>query len=168
MGLPTCSIRALPEHHQLLRRIGRALVTQPELSEPLAALIEGVTQDVTRPSTAWDQRFEDVEQRLARLEAEAVLRSETQAVLPQRDTRNTPPQHSPPAVTRQPAPPTYTPRPPRPAAGKRKSPVVVTDDLRRQVHDLRASGMSRDAVAAKLEIGGSTVSRILDAPRPVG
>jgi hypothetical protein len=104
MGLPTCSVRALPEHHQLLRRIARALATQPELSESLDALVDGVTQDVTRPNTAWDQRFEDVERRLARLEAEAVLRSETQTVLQERDTRDTVPQHDPPAVTRQPRP----------------------------------------------------------------
>jgi hypothetical protein len=122
MGLPTCSIRALPEHHQLLRRIGRALVTHPELSESLMALIEGVTQDVTRPNTAVDQRFEDVERRLARLEAEAVLRSETQTVLPQRDTRDTVPQHDPPAVTRQPpVPRTQTPRPSSPVAGDKPS-----------------------------------------------
>jgi hypothetical protein len=122
MGLPTCSVRALPEHHQLLRRIGRALATQPELSESLEALIDGVTQDVTRQNTAWDQRFEDVERRLARLEAEAVLRSETQAVLQQRDTRDTVPQHDPLAVTRPlPAPRTHTPRPPRPAAGDKPS-----------------------------------------------
>jgi hypothetical protein len=121
MGLPTCSIRALPEHHQLLRRIGRVLVTRPDLSESLKALIDGVTQDVTRTNTAWDQRFEDVERRLTRLEAEAVLRSETHVVLPQRDTRNTVPQHSPPAVTRQPAPPTHTPRPAGPVAGDKPS-----------------------------------------------
>jgi hypothetical protein len=28
-------VRVLPEHHQLLRRIGRALATRPELSESL-------------------------------------------------------------------------------------------------------------------------------------
>src|SRR4051812_6579001 len=113
MGLPTCSVRALPEHHQLLRRIARALAAQPELSESLEALIEGVTQDVTRQNTACDQRFEDVERRLARLEAEAVLRDETQIVLQQRDTRDTTPQHGPLAVTRPlPAARTHTPRPP--------------------------------------------------------
>jgi hypothetical protein len=135
MGLPTCSIRALPEHHQLLRRIGRALVTRPDLSETLEALIDGVTQDVTRTNTAMDQRFEDVERRLSQLEAEAVLRSETHAVLPQRDTRDTVPQHDAPAVTRQPAPPTHTPRPPRAAAkdkpsganGKRRPPRPWTE-----------------------------------------
>ena len=120
MGLPTCSIRALPEHHQLLRRIGRALVTHPELSESLMALIEGVTQDVTRPNTAADRRFEDVERRLTRLEAEAVLRGETQAVIQQRDTV---PQHDPPVVTR-----THTPRPSSPgASGKRRPPRPWTD-----------------------------------------
>jgi hypothetical protein len=46
---------------------------------------------VTRPETAVDQpntvvdpRFEDLERRIERLEAEAVLRGETQAMLPQR------------------------------------------------------------------------------------
>jgi chromosome segregation ATPase len=79
-ALPTCSVRALPEHHQLLRRIGRALATQPNLVAPLTDLIEGVTQDVTtvtrsntdvtqdttavdRPSTAVDQRIDDIERR---------------------------------------------------------------------------------------------------------
>jgi hypothetical protein len=123
MGLPTCSARALPEHHQLLRRIARTLATQPELSESLEALIEGVTQDVTRPNTAWDQRFEDVERRLARLETEAVLRGETQTVTQQRDTRDTVPQHDLPAVTR-----THMPRPSSPgASGKRRPPRPWTD-----------------------------------------
>jgi hypothetical protein len=65
--LPTCSVRALPEHHQLLRRIGRALATQPDLIESLTALIgdvaHDVTHDVTRASTAVDERFKDVERR---------------------------------------------------------------------------------------------------------
>jgi hypothetical protein len=47
-----------------------------------------------------DQRFEDVERRIEWLEAEAVLRGETQAMLPQRDARETPQQHDVPAVTR--------------------------------------------------------------------
>lgn len=61
--LPTCSVRALPEHHQLLRRIGRALATQPDLIEPLTTLIGDVTHDVTRADTAVDERFKDVERR---------------------------------------------------------------------------------------------------------
>src|SRR3954453_22532665 len=135
MGLPTCSVRALPEHHQLLRRIARALATQPELSESLEALIGGARQDEKGKNTGWYQRFEDVERRLARLEAEAVLRNETHTVLPQRDTRDTVPQHDPPAVTRQPAPPPHMPRPPRAAAkdkpsganGKRRPPRPWTE-----------------------------------------
>src|SRR3954463_12136898 len=118
MGLPTCTVRALPEHHRLLRRIGRALATQPELSESLEALIDDVTQDVTRPNTAWDQRFEDVERRLTRLEAKTFLRSETQELFPRRDPRAPFPHPAPPAVTRPlPAPRPHTPRPPRPVAG---------------------------------------------------
>ena len=57
------------------------------------------------------------------------------------------------------------PRQPRPLMeGKHRPPTPITDDIRRQVHDLRASGLSRDAIADELKIGGSTVSRILDAP----
>jgi hypothetical protein len=43
---------------------------------------------------------------------------------------------------------------------------VVTDDLRRQAHDLRAQGWSRDAIAQHLTLGGSTVSKILNDPKP--
>jgi hypothetical protein len=85
MGLPTCSVRALPEHHQLLRRMARALMDRPDLAESLTALIEGATQDVpqeaTRPSAAVDQRFADIEQRLAQIEEQSVLRGEAPDVL---------------------------------------------------------------------------------------
>jgi hypothetical protein len=150
MGLPTCSIRALPEHHQLLRRIGRALVTRPDLSGSLEALIDGVTQDVTRQNTAWDQRFEDVERRLARLEAEAVLRSETQTVLPQRVTRNTPPQHGTPAVTRQPRQTSAG----RGAGGGNR----LTAEQDRQIAEMLNAGRPYSEIAASVgvSIGGLT------------
>jgi hypothetical protein len=67
LPLPTCSVRALPEHHQLLRRMARALMDRPELAASLEALIagatQGVPQGVTRPDPAADQRFKDVERR---------------------------------------------------------------------------------------------------------
>jgi hypothetical protein len=157
MPLPTCSVRALPEHHHLLRRLARALASRPDLAPSVEALIADVTQAETQVNTPTDQRLEALERRVDRLEAEAVLRNETQAVLPERVTRNTAPQHAPADVTRQ----------PRPAVpGKRRSPTPITDILRRQVHDLRAQGWSRDAIAQHLTLGGSTVSKILDAPRP--
>jgi predicted transcriptional regulator len=85
MPTPTMSVRALPEHHQLLRRMARALMDRPELAESLTALIEGVPQSVpqeaTRPSAAVDQRFEDIERRLAQVESQGVLRGETPDVL---------------------------------------------------------------------------------------
>jgi hypothetical protein len=158
MPLPTCSVRARPEHHHLLRRLARALASRPELAPSFEALIVDVTQAVTQVNTPTDQRLDDLERRVDRLEAEAVLRNETQDVLPERVTRNTAQQHTPADVTRE----------PRPAApGKRRSPTSITDDLRRQVHDLRAKNRSRDSIAAELEIGGATVSKILNAPRPV-
>ena len=167
MGLPTCSVRALPEHHQLLRRIGRALATQPELSESLEALIEGVTQDVTRPNTAWDQRFEDVERRLARLEAEAVLRSETQAVIQHRDTRNTAPQHGPPAVTRQ-RPPREPTRRDRPAPwraaslpapdGKRRPPRPWTEPTMLELRRIFDQGRTQADACREMDRLSSVIS----------
>jgi hypothetical protein len=151
MALPTCSIRALPEHHQLLRRIGRALVTRPKLAESLDALIGGVpqdvtrlvTQDVTRPNTAVDQRFEDIERRLERLEAEAVLDSETQAVLPQRDTRDALPQHTAPAVTRQPR---HTSSGRGAGGGKKR----LTDEQDRQIAEMLKAGRSYPEIGAAI------------------
>jgi hypothetical protein len=85
MVTPTMSVRALPEHHQLIRRMARALMERPELAESLTALIEGVVQDVTqgvtRPDTSVDQRFEDIEQRIAQIESQGVLRGDTPDVL---------------------------------------------------------------------------------------
>jgi hypothetical protein len=86
MPTPTMSLRALPEHHQLIRRMARALMERPELAESLTALIDGATQgvsqDATRPNAALEQRIEAAERRLARLEAEAVSRGEAPDVLP--------------------------------------------------------------------------------------
>ena len=59
---------------------------RPDLSASLTALIEGTTQgvsqDVTRPSPAVDQRFEDIERRLEQLEGQAVSHGEAPDVLP--------------------------------------------------------------------------------------
>jgi hypothetical protein len=86
MPTPTMSLRALPEHHQLIRRMARALIERPDLAETLTALIEGATQgvpqDATRPSPAVDQRFEDIERRLGQIEGRAVSHGETPDVLP--------------------------------------------------------------------------------------
>jgi hypothetical protein len=80
------SLRALPEHHRLIRRMARALIERPELAEPLTALIEGATQgvpqDATRPNPAVDQRIKDIERRLEQLEGQAVSHGEAPDVLP--------------------------------------------------------------------------------------
>jgi uncharacterized protein YerC len=80
------SLRALPEHHQLIRRMARALIERPDLAESLTALIEGATQgvpqDATRPSPGVDQRFKDIERRLEQVEGQTVLRGEAPDVLP--------------------------------------------------------------------------------------
>ena len=84
MPTPTMSLRALPEHHQLIRRMARALMERPDLSASLTALIEGATQGVSQDATrpAVDQRFEDIEWRLDQLEGQAVSHGEASDVLP--------------------------------------------------------------------------------------
>src|SRR3954467_3108193 len=86
MPTPTMSLRALPEHHQMIRRMARALMERPELAASLTALIDGATQgvpqDVPRPSPGVDQRFEDIERRLEQLEGQAVSHGEAPDVLP--------------------------------------------------------------------------------------
>jgi deoxyxylulose-5-phosphate synthase len=54
---------------------------------------------------------------------------------------------------------------PRPS-GKRKAPVTVTDELRREAHDMRAAGHTQEAISFALGIGAGTVSKILSEPRP--
>jgi hypothetical protein len=154
MALPTCSVRARREHHQLLRRIGRALAAQPDLSESLDALIAGVTPDVTRPYTSADQRFEDIERRLERLEATAVLRSETHNVLPQRDTgdtRDTIPQHAAPTVTRQ---------PPRTAAGqiRRRQPRPWTESDDAELRRIFDQGRTQADACREMDRPNSVIS----------
>lgn len=154
MALPTCSVRARPEHHKLLRSIGRALAAQPDLSESLTALIAGVTPNVTRPYTGTDQRFEDIERRLDRLEAATVLRSETQNVLPQRetgDTRDTSPQHAAPTVTRQ---------PPRTAAGqiRRRQPRPWTESDDAELRRIFDQGRTQADACREMDRLSSVVS----------
>jgi hypothetical protein len=86
MPTPTMSLRALPEHHRLIRRMARALMERPDLSASLTALIDGATQgvpqDATRPSPAVDQRFEDIERRIEQIEGRAVSHGEESDVFP--------------------------------------------------------------------------------------
>ena len=154
MALPTCSVRARPEHHKLLRSIGRALAAQPDLVESLETLIAGVTPDVTRPYTAVDQRFEDIERRLERLEAVAVLRSETRNVLPQRDTsdtRDTSPQHAVPAATRQ---------PPRTVAGqiRRRQPRPWTESDDAELRRIFDQGRTQADACREMDRLSSVIS----------
>jgi predicted transcriptional regulator len=51
-------------------------------------------------------------------------------------------------------------------AGKRRPPTPITDDIRRQVHDMRADQMTQGVIAKSLGIATSAVSRILSTPRP--
>ncbi|WP_147041257.1 hypothetical protein [Skermanella aerolata] len=76
-------------------------------------------------------------------------------------------QDAPPAP--QPPPADRPSRQPqrRPAeSDKRKSPIDLTPEIRRRVHDLRNSGSSRDAVMEMTGVSAGSVSKILKEPRP--
>jgi len=193
MPTPTMSVRAPAEHHQLIRRMARALMDRPELAESLTALIEGATQDVpqeaTRPSAAVDQRFEDIERRLAQVEGQGVLRGEdldvllaTQDVLqPIRERMDNAeeflqrlmnmaeklsdrvkdlerPEDLQHTIAIQPHRHT--------APSKRRPATVITDDLHRQILDLKAQGLKRHEIVERLKLSDGTVSKYWKLPRP--
>lgn len=161
MPLPTISLRVAPEHHRIIRDIAAALRTRPDLIDALRDVLQsphGVTERDTDVLPSIYERLESNAQTSLRIMTFAeninarVKALETQMA----EMTATPPR---PSQTE--------PREPRPAtAGKRRPPTPITDDIRRRVHDLRNAGSTRDAIAAELAIGGSTVSRILEAPRP--
>jgi hypothetical protein len=119
MALPTITLRVAPEHHQLIRDIGAALRTRPELANVLRDVLQaqhdsGVTdrdtnvlQSTLAPVLDRIAALEEREPRMVRMEAlEARIATlEERASMP---------------VTRQ------TPRPA--AAGKRRSPKGVTGE----------------------------------------
>jgi hypothetical protein len=169
--LPQVNIRLALEHHGLIRELAQRLRADPSLAVGLAEFLAQASEsEPTQVSPlaygladtdvlqAFQERLTIQSEGLQRIMAFAEnINERVKALEDQMAGMKAAP----------PRPVQVEPRQPRPPmAGKRRPPTPITDDIRRQVHDLRASGMSRDAVAKELELGGSTVSRILDAPRP--
>jgi DNA-binding NarL/FixJ family response regulator len=57
-------------------------------------------------------------------------------------------------------------RPARDTPDKRRSPTVITDDLHRQILDLRAQGLKRHEICEQLGLSDGTVSKYMKLPRP--
>jgi hypothetical protein len=153
MALPTFSLRVAPEHQPLVRDIAAALRIRPDLADVLSNALQaeplpadGMTlrdTDVLQPIL---DRLTAVEQRLAMIE------------------RTPPFRHKETTAASRPDP--ADPREPQRAFSTRRRPVVMTDDLRRQIYDLRAQGWRYDDIAEHLGVGIGTVGRVLDKPRP--
>jgi hypothetical protein len=101
MPLPTMSLRAPPEHHQLIRDIATALRTRPELADVLRDVLqtqhgvttERVTESVTDVLHAFQERLtiqselsqrtmafaENIDKRVKALERSAGTHEETGA-----------------------------------------------------------------------------------------
>jgi hypothetical protein len=52
------------------------------------------------------------------------------------------------------------------APDKRRSPTVITDDVHRQILDLRATGLKRHEIVERLGLSDGTVSKYMKLPRP--
>ena len=57
-------------------------------------------------------------------------------------------------------------RPARDTPDKRRSPTDITDDLHRQILDLRAQGLKRHEIVERLGLSDGTVSKYSKLPRP--
>jgi hypothetical protein len=97
MPLPTMSLRASPEHHQLIREIATALRTRPELADVLRDVLQsqhdGVTDRNTDVLHAFQERLtiqseglqkimafaENIDKRVKALEQSADTHEETGA-----------------------------------------------------------------------------------------
>jgi hypothetical protein len=96
MALPTMSLRAAPEHHQLIRDIAMALRTRPELADVLRGVLQsqhGDTESVADVLHAFQERLtiqsealqrimafaENIDKRVKALEQSAGTHEETGA-----------------------------------------------------------------------------------------
>ena len=140
-GAPQLNLRVPLEHHDRVRMVVRLL----REAEGFAARLDVVIADASGPLTLGFR--EDILARVQALE-QAVFRSVASGARP--DSGQS----------------ARSARADSGVPGKRRPPTTVTDDLRRSAHDLRAAGLTRDTIAVELGIGGATVSKILNEPRP--
>ena len=152
MPIPTFSLRVAPEFKPLLSDIAKALRTRPELADVLRAVLQN-EQPAERRNT--DSNTDVLQPILDRLTA---LERRMDVMIAQ----DVPAAPRPPPADRPPRQPQRRPA----ESGKRKSPIDLTPEIRRRVHDLRNSGLSRDAVMEMTGVSAGSVSKILKDPRP--
>src|SRR5690349_7172335 len=112
MPLPTMSLRAPPEHHQLIRDIATALRTRPELADVLRSVLQTQHTSIAERDTDVLQSILD---RIAALEEREPRMVRIEAL----EARMA-------ALEEPPAPRPHTPR--SSAAGKRRSAKGVTGE----------------------------------------
>jgi DNA-binding NarL/FixJ family response regulator len=141
--LPQVNVRLAPEYHDLIRELARRLRADPSLAVGLAEFL-------AQTGSSAPPQVSPLTHGLA---AEVAALMERVDALEQRMD----------GTGRTGAAP---PRQPRAAqAGKRGGPKY-TDDLHRQIHDLRAKGMVHRAIAKELGISASGVTKYLNRPLP--
>jgi DNA-binding NarL/FixJ family response regulator len=150
--LPTMSLRAAPEYHKILRDIGLALRTRPELV--------GVLQDVLQSQhTGIAPGNTDVLQRiLERLANEEEFSRRIMAFAENINDRLKAVEHS--AAPRNTAGNTDVLQP------KTRLKLRLSADQHRKILELRAQGMSREGIAREMDISTGTVSNYWKKPLP--
>jgi hypothetical protein len=148
MPLPTLSLRAAPEHHRLIRDITAALRTRPELADVLRDVLQAqhetadrMTERDTGVLQALRDHLAEVEQRVAALEA----------------TREPRRRNDTPAAPRVPLRPA-TPRP------KERPGLRVPEEVQQRIRELRAQGMTREAISKELNVSAGAVSKYWKLP----
>jgi hypothetical protein len=128
MPLPTMSLRAAPEHHQLIRDIATALRTRPELADALRDVLQSKHGIAPRNTDV----LQSILDRLDALEKRASMPVTLQ-------TRS-----------ESPAPRPHTPRPPRPVAGGL---TAISDEHSEEAYLCQIAGMT---IAEAIELKGWT------------
>jgi hypothetical protein len=155
VAMPADSIAAQPTLEQAAaaraaREIETAIRDYPEIAEPLLSACRTYVLRIEG-----ERRFAAMEQRLAAMERHLAAVGGGQ---PAREPEA-------PKVAKGEGKPARKTRSKPARMGKRRA--VVDDELRRQVHDLRARNFSYDQIVQHLGVGSGTVGRILHSPRPV-
>lgn len=152
MPLPTFSLRVAPEFKLLLSDIAKALRTRPELADVLRDVLQNEKPAGNRNTDSNTDVLQPILDRLTALEKRMDVMI----------AQDAPPAPRPPPADR---PPRQSQR--RPAeAGKRKSPIKLTPDICRRVHDLRDSGLNHEVIMEMTGVSAGSVSKILNTARP--
>jgi hypothetical protein len=179
MPLPTMSLRAAPEHHQLIRDLAAALRIRPELADVLRDVLQaqhGTAARMTERDAAVlrdvVERLSHAEQRIAALEAnreipepigsfltDNVISQPRPAAADETEAASLRPRNDTPAEPRVPLRPAQA-RPVRERPGLR-----VPEDVQQRVREMRAKGMTRDAIAKELGISTGAVSKYWNAAK---